>query len=64
MTEIVVIPSRELIVIDDHRADTPGIEIHIDTVELIEIAEQGPRGPPGTDVFDDDLVLLYQIYKL
>ena len=63
MTEIVVIPAYEWIVISPD-SDSQCIEISTDTLELIEVAEQGPRGPPGIDVFDDDLVLLYQIYKL
>lgn len=63
MTEIVVIPATEWIVISPD-SGAQCIEISTDTLELIEVAEQGPRGPPGIDVFDDDLVLLYQIYKL
>ena len=62
-TEIIeIVAPPELIVIDGDEAVV--IEIEVPAIEIIETAEQGPAGPSGTDAFDNDLALLYQIAKL
>jgi hypothetical protein len=33
-------------------------------IEVVEAIAQGPPGPPGSDDFDLDLVLIYSINKL
>lgn len=65
MTELVEIQRPGEVIVIRSALVTEVIEISASPgIEVIERAEQGPRGPPGIDVFDDDLVLLYQIYKL
>lgn len=45
---------------------TEGVEIIAGQPEtiLVEVGLPGPPGAPGTDTFDIDLALLYQIAKL
>lgn len=65
MSEIVEITRSEILVVelDCESQDKIIIELTKE-IQVVEIAEQGPRGPPGFDTFDDDLVLIYKISKL
>jgi len=47
--------------------DSPGqavVRIEPRIVKVIEVAKQGPPGPPATDAFDTDLALLFEIEML